>query len=151
MRLRVTLVFAVVVSGLVMAEMVVAAGKPASVEGSIYRGDKSHPVSGALIILLDDRHSGEGPSTKTDENGNYRFPNVSEGRYTISIRTFYDRQEDAPCHLLMAKTKDKNSTVLVLKDDQGKFVEQVFVKDFSVKGGKAITRDLDIACSSMFG
>jgi hypothetical protein len=144
------MVMAVIMAGLVMAEMVVAAGKPASMEGSIHRGDKSHPVSGALIILLDDRHSGEGPSTTTDANGNYRFPNVSEGRYTISIRTFYDRQEDVPCQLLLARTKDKNSTVLVLQE-QAKFVEQIFLKNFSVKGGKAIARDLDIACFSMFG
>jgi hypothetical protein len=50
----------------------------------------------------------------------------------------------------MAKTKDKDSTVMVARD-QGKYVEQIFIKGFSVKGGKDIDRNFDIECKSMLG
>lgn len=150
MRLFTASVVVVALSGLTMAGMTVAAGKTSTVKGSIYRGDKSHPVSGAVIILLDEKNSGEGFDTKTGDNGNYEFLNVTKGRYTISIRTWHERQEDVPCQLLMAKTKDKNSTVIVAQD-QARYVEQIFVKDFSVKSGKTIERDFDITCISMTG
>lgn len=150
MRLRITLGIAVAMLGLAAAKMAVATSKPSSVKGSIYRGDKSHPVSGAVIVFLDQKHSGEGFGTKTDENGSYEIPNVIEGRYTVSIRTWHDRQEDVPCKLLLAKTKDKGSSVLVLYD-QGKYVEQIFVEGFSVSSGKPIERDFDITCIGMWG
>jgi hypothetical protein len=130
-----------------------SAGKTSVVKGTLYRGDKSHPVSGAVIVLLDEKKnekSDNSVGTKADTNGNYTFPNVAESRYTVSIRTWYDRQEDVPCHLLMATTKDKG-TLLVLQEENKRFVEQIFIKGFSVKGGKDVTRDFDIECKSMFG
>ncbi|HEY6253421.1 MAG TPA: hypothetical protein VI685_25980, partial [Candidatus Angelobacter sp.] len=87
--------------------------------------------------------------TKADENGNYQFANVAESRYTVSIRTWHDRQEDVPCQFVIAKTKDKESSLIVLQD-HGKFVEQVFIKGFSIKGGKDTDRDFDIECKSAF-
>lgn len=143
------LVFAM--TGLTVGGAANDSGKAAVVKGTIYRGDKSHPVGGAVVILLDEKKtkSGNSVDTKADENGNYKFAAVAEGHYTVSIRTWYDRQEDVPCQLLMAKTKDKDSSLLVIHD-QGKYVEQVFIKGFSVKGGKDIARDFDIQCKSMF-
>lgn len=35
--------------------------------------------------------------------------------------------------------------------DQDQFVEQIFIKDFTIKGGKENVKDFDIACKSMFG
>jgi hypothetical protein len=49
----------------------------------------------------------------------------------------------------MAKTADKNSTVVVTHD-KDRFVQQVFIKGFSVKEGKAIEKDFDFTCKSMF-
>jgi len=130
-----------------------SAGKTSVVKGTLYRGDKSHPVSGAVVILLDEKkneHADNSVETKADTNGTYMFPNVAEGRYTVSIRTWYNRQEDVPCQLLVATTKEKG-TLLVLQEEDNRFVEQIFIKGFSVKGGKDVTRDFDIECKSMFG
>jgi hypothetical protein len=52
--------------------------------------------------------------------------------------------------LLIAKTKDKDSTVMVARD-KDKFVEQIFIRGFSVKAGKENVKDFDIACKGMFG
>lgn len=150
---RIAWVMAFMVAGLALTGKTNASGKESIVKGTVYRGDKSHPVSGAAIILLDERksqNSDHSVDTKADENGRYQFPSVAESHYTVSIRTWYDRQEDVPCQLLVAKTKDKNSTVMAFQD-QGKYVEQVFIRGFSVKGGKDMEKDFDIACSSMFG
>ncbi len=150
---RIAWVMAFMAAGLALAGKTNASGKTSTVKGTLYRGDKSHPVSGATIILLDERKSQNSDrtvDTKADENGKFQFPSVAESDYTVSIRTWYDRQEDVPCQLLMAKTKDKNSTVVVVHD-HGKYVEQVFIRGFSIKGGKDIAKDFDIACSSMFG
>jgi hypothetical protein len=127
--------------------------KFAVLKGRVYREDKDHPVADALIVLLDDKKPGaEGNSVeaKTDAQGNFVFEKVTEGKYTISIRTWHNSQEDVPCQLLLAKTKDKDSSLVVMKD-KDKFVEQIFIKGFSVKAGKEVVRDFDIACKGMFG
>jgi hypothetical protein len=50
----------------------------------------------------------------------------------------------------MAKTAEKDSTVVVARD-KNQFVQQVFIKGFSVKSGKELVKDFDFACKSMFG
>lgn len=127
--------------------------KTAVLKGTVYREDKNHPVADALILLLDEKKSDKEDNsvqTRTDAQGNFIFERVVEGKYTVSIRTWYDTQEAVPCKLLMAKTKDKNSSLLVIKD-KDKFVEQLFIKGFSVKANKENVKDFDIACKSMFG
>src|SRR6185369_88958 len=130
-----------------------AQGKMTIFKGTIYRDDKSHPVADAVILLLDDNKSeGKDKSVeaKTDAEGNFAFASVEGGKYTVSIRTWYKSQDDVPCKLLMARTREKNSAVAVIKD-KDQFVEQIFIKDFSVKSGKENVKDFDIACKSMFG
>ena len=127
--------------------------KTVALKGRVYREDKDHPVADAVIVLLDAKKSDEKDNSveaKTDAQGNFVFEKVMEGKYTVSIRTWHKSQEDVPCQLLMAKTKDKDSSLAVLKD-KDKFVEQVFIKGFSVKAGKENIKDFDIACKSMFG
>jgi hypothetical protein len=127
--------------------------KAATLKGKVFRSDTKEPVANAVIILLDDQRSEKQDNSveaKTDAEGNYIFESVKAGKYTVSIRAWYDKQEDAPCQLLMAKTKDKNSTVVVASE-KDKFVQQVLIKGFSVKAGKDIVKDFDFACQSMFG
>src|ERR1051325_2951943 len=127
--------------------------KITSLKGTIYRDDKSHPVADAVILLLDENKSGgkdKSVEAKTDAEGKFAFESVEGGKYTVSIRTWHKSQEDVPCQLLVAKTKDKNSAVTVLRD-KGQFVEQIFIKDFAVKSGKENLKDFDIACKSIFG
>ena len=126
--------------------------KTTSMKGKVFRSDTNQPIANGQIVLLDEKKSDKQDNsidTKTDDQGNYSFPNVAAGVYTVSIRAWYPTQEDAPCQLLMAKTADKNSTVMVARD-KDKFVQQVFVKGFSIKAGKEITKDFDFACRSMF-
>jgi hypothetical protein len=126
--------------------------KTASLKGKVFRSDTKDPIANALIILLDDKKSEKQDNSveaTTDDQGNYVFQNVPSGKYTVSIRAWYKTQEDAPCQLLMAKTVDKDSMVMVARD-KDKFVQQVFIKGFSVKAGKEIVKDFDFACKSMF-
>ena len=127
--------------------------KTVTFKGKVYRDDKDHPVADAVIVLLDEKKSDKKDNSveaKTDAQGNFVFEKVVGGKYTVSIRTWHQTQEEVPCQLLMAKTKDKGSSLAVLKD-KDKFVEQVFIKGFSVKVGKDNIKDFDIACKSMFG
>ena len=127
--------------------------KVAVVKGVVYRSDREHPVAGAVIVLLDEkagRGQGNSVEARTDEQGRYVFERVVEGRYTVSIRSWYDRAEDVPCQLLAAKTNDKDSSVVVM-DDKGRYVEQIFIKGFSIKAQKDVSRDFDIECKGLFG
>ena len=123
-----------------------------SMKGKVFRSDTKDPIPNALILLLDEKKSDKHDNsveTKTDDQGNYTIPSVASGVYTISIRAWYKTQEEAPCQLLMAKTSDKNSTVMVARD-KDKFVQQIFIKGFSIKAGKEIMKDFDFTCKSMF-
>ena len=127
--------------------------KTAVLKGKIYREDKDHPAAGAVLILLDEKKTDEKDNSveaKTDDQGNFVFEKVAEGKYTVSIRTWHNSQEEVPCQLLAAKTRDKDSALIVARD-KDKFVEQVFIKGFSVKAGKEMVRDFDIACKGLFG
>ncbi len=127
--------------------------KTTTLKGKIYRGDKDHPVADAVIVLLDEKKSNEKDNSvkaKTDAQGNFVFEKVMEGKYTASIRIWYQSQEDVPCEFLMAKTKDKDSLVVVAKD-KDKFIEHISIKGISVKAGKENVKDFDIACKNMFG
>jgi len=129
------------------------AQKTVSVKGKIFRSDTKEPIANALIVLLDEKKSDKHENSveaHTDEQGNYVFEKVVPGKYTVSIRAWYTRQEDAPCKLLMAKTAEKDSTVVVARD-KNQFVQQVFIKGFSVKSGKELVKDFDFGCKSMFG
>ena len=129
------------------------AQKTVSVKGKIFRSDTKEPIANALIVLLDEKKSDKHENSveaHTDEQGNYVFEKVVPGKYTVSIRAWYTRQEDAPCKLLMAKTAEKDSPVVVARD-KNQFVQQVFIKGFSVKSGKELVKDFDFACKSMFG
>lgn len=126
--------------------------KTTSMKGKVFRSDTKQPIANAQIVLLDEKKSDKQDNsidTKTDDQGNYSFPNVVAGNYTVSIRAWYPTQEEAPCQLLMAKTADKNSTVVVMRD-KGKVVQQIFIKSFSIKAGKEIAKDFDFACKGMF-
>jgi len=131
-----------------------AAGEPktVSLKGKIFRSDTGEAISGASIILLDEKKSDKQDNSvegKADEQGNYTIANVTAGRYTVSIRAWYKTQEEAPCQLLMATTVEKNSTVLVARD-KDRFAQQLLIKSFSVKAGKDIVKDFDFACKSVF-
>src|SRR5260370_23202744 len=118
----------------------------------IFRGDRQHPVANALILLMNAKEGEEPGSSveaKTDAGGAYRLDAVPEGKYRVSIRTWYDSQEQVPCKLTAAKTKDNNSTVAVFMEN-GRYIEQGFRGDGSIKAGTEIVRDFDLECKSLF-
>lgn len=124
-----------------------------TLKGKVFRSDNKQPIPNAEIMLLDENKSAKqdkSVQTRADAEGNYTLENLAAGTYTVSIRAWYKTQEDAPCQLLLGKTSDKNSTVVVVSEKE-KFFQQVFIKGFSVKAGKEISKDFDFACKSMFG
>ena len=144
--LSVSLVFMGQIAGIAAKD---ASDKLSSVKGKVFRGDKNHPVANALIVLLDEKKTNT-VEARTDDQGNYVFESVVAGKYTVSIRTWYNSPDEVPCQLLMARTKDRDSAVMSMQD-KDKYVEQVFIENFSVKAGKEISRDFDIACKSLMG
>jgi hypothetical protein len=127
--------------------------KTTTLKGKVYLGDKDHPVAVAVIVLLDQKKPDKKDNSvdvKTDSQGDFIFEKVIEGKYTVSIRAWYSSKEEVPCKLLLAKTKDKNSTLVVVRD-KDRFVEQIFIEGFSVKAGKETVKDFDIECKGMFG
>lgn len=138
---------------IVSSSLATEQAKTVSLTGKVIRSDTKQPIANALIVLLDEKKSEKQDNSveaKSDEEGNYAFEKLAPGKYTVSIRAWYATQEDAPCQLLMAKTSDKDSSVMVARD-KDRFVQQVFIKGFTIKAGKDIVRDFDFACKSMFG
>lgn len=121
--------------------------------GRIMRSDTNKAVPNVKIALLDEKKSDEKDNSaqaETDADGKFLFENVKPGKYTISIRAVFDREEDVPCQLLMGKIDEPNSQLLIITED-GKKVEQIFIKGFSVKEGKEIVKEFDLVCKSVFG
>lgn len=106
-----------------------------------------------VIFLFDEKKSekqNDSVETKTDEKGNFLIENVKPGKYTIIIEATFDREEDVPCQLLMGKTDEPNSTLIVETKD-GKKIEHIYIKGFSFKAGKEVKKEFDLVCKSMFG
>lgn len=134
-------------------EDTVGQSKTTTIKGKVFRSDTKEPIPNALIILVDESKSDKvynSVGIRTDELGNYTLEKVPAGMYTVTIRAWYKTQEEAPCKLLLGKTSDKNSSVLVAYEE-GRFVQQVMIKGFTVEAGKNIPKDFDFACKSMFG
>lgn len=126
--------------------------KVSTLKGVVYRGERSRPVANAQILMLTFQGRDqleEKYDTKTDATGAYRLEGLPGGKYRITIRVLYDTREQVPCKLSAAKTSDKNSVVAVL-EEEGKFVEQVFIDGFSIKAGKELEKDFDLQCQPMF-
>lgn len=122
-------------------------------KGRVMRSDTKRPVAKVEILLMDEKKSEKQDNsvrTETDEEGNFVFNDLKAGKYTISIRAFFDNEEDVPCQLLMGKIDEPNSQLLVVTEKDKK-VEQIFIKGFSVNAGKEITREFDLVCQSLFG
>jgi hypothetical protein len=128
------------------------AAKTATFKGRVFRSDTGQPIPNAVLILLDQEKTDtedKSVDTKTDSSGQFVFENVIPGRYTISIRAWYDNENDAPCQLLAGKLKEKGSVAVLMRDGE-RYVVQVFVEGFKVKAKKTITKDFDLVCLSAF-
>jgi hypothetical protein len=128
--------------------------KVASFKGKLFRSDTKQPIANAQVILLDEKKSDKqdhSQDVKSDAEGNFAFEKVAAGKYTLAIRVVYDKEEDVPCQLLLGKLKgEKESSVLVISEG-GKKIYQIFIKDFTVKANRDITKEYDVACVSAFG
>lgn len=127
--------------------------KIAVFKGKVMRSDTKQSVAKVKISLLDEKKSekqNNSVETETDDEGNFVFDGLKAGKYTISIRAVFEKEEDVPCQLLMGKINEPNSQLLVLTEGKQK-VEQIFIKGFSVKAGKEIIKEFDLVCKSLFG
>jgi hypothetical protein len=63
--------------------------KTTSMKGKVFRSDTNQPIANAQIVLLDEKKSDKQDNsidTKTDGQGNYSFPTVASGVYTVHSR-----------------------------------------------------------------
>lgn len=125
----------------------------ASFNGNIFRSDTKAGVPNVRVILLDEKKSGKqnnSTETTTDDKGDFLFSDIKPGKYTLAIEAVFDHEEDVPCQLLIGKVDEPNSSVLV-ETKEGKEIEHIFVKGFTVKAGKEIRKEIDLVCKSLFG
>jgi hypothetical protein len=126
----------------------------ASFKGRLFRSDTNKPIANARLILLDDKKSekqNNSQETKTDTEGNFSFDRVVAGKYTLGIRVSYDKKEDVPCQLLMGKLKGEKESSLLVITEGNKLIYQIFIKGFTIKSNKNITKDYDLVCVNIFG
>lgn len=105
--------------------------KVASFKGKLFRSDTKQPIANARVILLDDKKSDKQDNSqevKSDAEGNFSFDRVAAGKYTLSIRVAYDKEEDVPCQLLVGKLKGEKDSQLLVVGEGGKKIYQVFIK-----------------------
>lgn len=127
--------------------------KITSFSGKVFRSDTKSAVADVVIFLLDEKKSenqDNSVETKTDKEGKFSFESVKPGKYTIIIEATFDREEDVPCQLLMGKTDEPNSS-LIVETKGGKKIEHIYIKGFAFKAGKVIKKEFDLVCKSMFG
>ena len=124
--------------------------KVGSFKGRVVLKDTNKPVAGASVTFIDEERSNTRDNSeqlKTDSEGNYSV-RLLPGKYTITIVAGYKTQDEAPCKLLLGKTSDKDSAVVVVSGNVG--VEQrVVIKNFVVKAGDDLVKDFDFSCKSI--
>jgi hypothetical protein len=129
--------------------------KDASFSGRVFRSDTKAALAKVKVELWDEKKSGKkednSQETVTDAEGKFSFATVKPGKYTISIQAPFEPDETVPCQFLMGKIDEPNSTLLVITQDDGKRVEQVFIKGFNFKEGKEVKKEFDLVCKSLFG
>lgn len=128
--------------------------KVGSFKGRLFRSDTNQPIQNARVILLDDKKSdtwNNSQETKTDAEGHFSFDRVVAGQYTVAIRVAYEKEEDVPCSLLMGKLKGEKESQLLVISEGGKKIYQIFIKGFSMKANKSMTKEYDLVCVSAFG
>lgn len=128
--------------------------KVASFKGKLFRSDTNKPIADARVILLADKKSekqSRSQEVKSDSDGNFSFDRVEAGKYTLSIRVAYDQSQDVPCQLLLGKLKGEKDSQLLVMSEGNKKIYQVFIKGFSVKANKNISKEYDLVCVSAFG
>jgi len=128
--------------------------KTATLSGVVFRGDKQRSVADAQIVLTTvrvtrDEDQAIRVEARSDAAGAFRLQDLVGGNYRVTIRTFYDSRDQVPCQLLAARTQDEHSVVAVLQED-GKYIEQVFISHFPIKAGKEMVKDFDLQCRSVF-
>jgi len=128
--------------------------KTATLSGTIYRGEKQHPVANALIVLTTEQKVRDERipirlEARSDASGAYRFDDLIGSKYQVTIRTVFQSAEEVPCKLRPARSKDPDSIVTVAEED-GKHVEQLLITHFPVKSGKPMVKDFDLECLSVF-
>jgi hypothetical protein len=95
-------VFGMLIVGIPMlcaSSLAVDQSKTVTLKGKVFRSDTKEPIANASIVLLDEKKSEKQDNSveaKTDEQGNFIFEKLANGKYTVSIRAWYKTQEDAP-------------------------------------------------------
>jgi hypothetical protein len=128
--------------------------KVASFNGKLFRSDTDKPIVNARVILIDEKKSerqNNSLEVSTGADGTFTFERVVAGKYTLSIRVVYDKEEEVPCQFLMGKLNGEKDSQLLVITENDKKIYQIFIKGFTVKANKNITKEYDLVCISAFG
>ncbi len=150
--------------------------KIASFKGKVFRSDTKQPFANARVVLTDEKKSakrGNSLETQTDADGNFSFDRVVAGKYTFTVRAEFEKEADVPCKINLPKLggdssdplaamlnqalsqnvtvnyevkNGKDKLFISVKPENKKFVEQLQIKNFSVKANENITREFDLVC-----
>jgi hypothetical protein len=152
--------------------------KVASFKGRVFRSDTKQPFQNARVFLTDEKKSEKrdnSQETRTDADGNFSFDRVVAGKYTLTIRAEFDREDDVPCRLNLGKLADntdpsmaaisqllsqnvtmnvevkngKDKMLISVKPENKKFVEQVQIKSLALKANENIMREFDLVCAGL--
>jgi Carboxypeptidase regulatory-like domain len=97
----------------------------ATISGRITSGDKPLPNTIVSLTIQKTSPIREGVSTKTDEDGNYKFSEVKAGRYEISVRAF--------AYVMPNNNQFYRTPVII---SEGEVIDK---QDFQLKPGGVIT------------
>jgi hypothetical protein len=122
--------------------------KYAVFSGRIFRSDTNDGIPNVRLALIDDQKSkkqNKSVSSKTDENGNFRFDFVIPGKYTLGIIAFFDKEDDVPCKFIKGISEEPNSKIVVYTENN-KWVETFFIKKIEFRAGMQVTKDYNLVC-----
>jgi hypothetical protein len=118
--------------------------------GRVFRSDTNVGIPNVRLSLIDEKKSkrqNNSVSSRTDENGNFRFDFVIPGKYTIGIGAFFDKKDDVPCKFIKGKSEEPNSKITVYAEND-KWMELVFIKKIEFKAGMRVTKEYNLVCKN---
>jgi len=122
----------------------------ASIKGRVFRSDSGHGISNSYILFEQEKDSTtqtEHFDLRTDKSGNYRFTDIPDGKYTVSVYAWFLEKSDVPCQSAFeAKIADDGKVTVEWQRKSNAFMEIITIKGFSVEAGQERIKDFNLFC-----
>jgi Carboxypeptidase regulatory-like domain len=152
--------------------------KVASFKGRVFRSDTKQSFPNAQVVLTDEKKSEKrdnSQETHTDAGGNFSFDRVVAGKYTLTIRAEFEKEDDVPCRMNLSKLSNntdpstaaiaqilsqnvtmdvevkngKDKMLISVKPEDKKFIEQIQIKGLTLKASESAAREFDLVCPGL--